>query len=96
MFSGNALFTVPGIVGLLSRDFIRLVALALLIAAPVAWYFLDRWLEGFAYRIELGAWSFLPFALLTGLAMALLAFLTVGVQAVRAAYANPVESLRSE
>ena len=68
----------------------------MLIAAPVAWYFLDRWLEGFAYRIELGAWSFLPFALLTGLAMALLAFLTVGLRRPGTAYANPVESLRSE
>jgi putative ABC transport system permease protein len=83
---------VPQVVALLSRDFVKLVLLAFLIASPVAYYLMDRWLASFAYRVPLGAWVFV-LAGAGGLAVALL---TVGWQAARAAAANPVKSLRSE
>ncbi|MBK8968033.1 MAG: ABC transporter permease [Lewinellaceae bacterium] len=84
--------TVSGIVGLLSKDFLQLVLLAFLLATPLAWYGLSRWLQDFPYRIELEWWFFG----LAGLAAVAIAFLTVGVQSVRAALADPVTSLRSE
>jgi putative ABC transport system permease protein len=84
--------TVTQLVGLLSRDFLYLMLIALLIALPLAWYTMGRWLEGFAYRIELEWWLF---ALASGLALGI-AFLTVSFQSVRAALANPVKSLRNE
>lgn len=87
--------SLAGIVGLLSRDFIRLVVLALVIATPLAWYFMRDWLDGFAYRIDLGT-SFLSVALGAGLSAVAIAFLTVGIQAARAALVNPVESLKDE
>ncbi|MFQ5630395.1 MAG: FtsX-like permease family protein, partial [bacterium] len=84
--------TVANVVTLLSKDFVKLVLLANLIAWPVAWYAMNRWLENFAYRIEIGWWVF---ALAGGLAL-VIALLTVSTQAIRAALANPVESLRYE
>ena len=84
--------SVSGITRLLSIDFIRLVLVAFAIAAPVAWYAMNRWLAGYAYRITMG-WA--VFALAGTLAVAI-ALLTVSFQAVRAAMANPVRSLRSE
>ncbi|MCB0632971.1 MAG: FtsX-like permease family protein, partial [Lewinella sp.] len=84
--------TVAQLVGLLSKDFIYLMGIALVIALPLAWYFMNRWLEDFAFRIELDWWLF---ALAAGLALGI-AFLTVSFQSVRAALMNPVESLRSE
>ncbi|MEL6925518.1 MAG: FtsX-like permease family protein, partial [Bacteroidota bacterium] len=81
-----------GIVGLLSKDFLKLVLVALLLAAPVAWYFMTNWLKNFNYRIDI-AWWVIPLA---GIVAVLIAFLTVSVQGVRAALANPIESLRSE
>ncbi|HFA48307.1 MAG TPA: FtsX-like permease family protein [Bacteroidetes bacterium] len=84
--------SVPGIVGLLSKDFLQLVVLALLIATPVSWYLMNGWLEDFAYRIELSWWHFA----LAGGAAVLVAFFTMGFQSIKAAMANPVESLRSE
>lgn len=84
--------TVANIAAMLSRDFIKLVLLANLIAWPAAWYAMDRWLQDFAYRIEIGWWIF---ALAGGLAL-VIALLTVSTQAVRAALANPVDSLRYE
>jgi putative ABC transport system permease protein len=83
---------VTGIAALLSGGLIRLVLLATIIAAPVAWYFMHRWLEGFAYRISISAWYFIGAG---GLAIAI-ALATVSWQAVRAAMANPVKSLRAE
>jgi putative ABC transport system permease protein len=83
---------VTGIVTLLSSGFIRLVLIATIIAAPVAWYFMHRWLESFAYRISISAWYFIGAA---GLALGI-ALATVSGQAVKAAMANPVKSLRSE
>jgi putative ABC transport system permease protein len=84
--------SVASVVGLLSRDFLKLVLIAILIASPIAYYFMQRWLSDFAYRIDIQWWMFAA----AGAAALLIAFLTVGFQSVRAALANPVESLRSE
>lgn len=84
--------SVLNIVRLLSKDFILLVVIALVIASPLAWYFMQNWLDEFAYRIDIQWWVFV---LAGGLAVAI-AFLTVSLQSVKAALANPVESLRSE
>ena len=84
--------SVAGILNLLVRDFVKLVALAILIASPVAFYFMKNWLNGFAYRIELQWWMFA----LAGAAAVAIAFLAVGFQSVKAALTNPVKNLRSE
>lgn len=84
--------SVPHVLTLLSKDFLKLVLLANIFAWPVAWYAMKSWLQGFAYRIEIGWWIF---ALAGGLALAI-ALLTVSYQAIRAALANPVEALRYE
>ena len=84
--------TVPGIVYLLSKDFLIMVAEGLLVAVPVAWYFMNQWLHNFAYRIAIGWWIFA----LAGVLSALIALCTVGYQSIRAALVNPVKSLRSE
>ena len=84
--------TVPGIVLLLSKEFTKLVALAFVVAAPPAYFFMNRWLQDFAYRIEI-SW---PIFLMAGLAALGVALLTVSYQAVRAALADPVKSLRYE
>lgn len=84
--------SVSGVVTLLSKDFVKLVLIANLLAWPVAWYAMNKWLQDFAYRIELGWWTF---ALAGGVAL-LIALLTVSAQAIRAALANPVEALRYE
>ena len=83
---------VAGIVGLLSKDFLKLVLLALVFGSPVAWYLMNKWLAGFAYRIEIG-WTVFALA---GSAAIVIAFLTVSFQSVKAALTNPVKSLRSE
>ena len=84
--------TIPSVTGLLAKDFVVLVVVAFLISAPVSWYFLNKWLQNFVYRTELSWWIF-PLA---GLMTLLVALLTVGIQTVRAAVANPVRALRSE
>lgn len=84
--------SVNSIVTLLSRDFIALVVVAMIIATPAAWYVMNRWLEDFAYRIEIRFWVFL----LAGAAAILVAALTISFQAFKAARGNPVTSLRSE
>jgi putative ABC transport system permease protein len=80
------------IVTLLSKDFLRLVGLAFLIAAPAAWLVMNRWLQDFAYRITIGWWVF---ALAAGLTL-VITLLTISLRALRAALANPVDSLRAE
>jgi len=80
------------IVTLLSRDFLKLVLIALLIAGPMAYYFMNHWLQDFAYRIKMEWWMFAAAGLTTGV----IALLTVGWQAIKAAVANPVKSLRTE
>jgi predicted permease len=84
--------SVLGIVQLLSIDFMKLVLLAILISAPIAWYVMQNWLKGFAYRIDIKFWVFA----IAGLAAVLIALLTVSFQAIKAAIANPVKSLRTE
>jgi len=84
--------SVPQLVVLLCREFIGLVILAMLIATPIAWWYMHRWLEGFVYRISLG----LPLFLVAGICGVGIALLTIGFQAVRAARVNPVDGLRSE
>lgn len=84
--------TTAGIVGLLSKDFLKLVLIALVIAAPLAYFFMDKWLDDFAYRIEIKWWVFV----LAGVVAIAVSFFTVGYQSVKAALANPVKSLRSE
>ena len=83
---------VSGIVGLLSRDFTMLVGIAALIAFPAAWWGMYKWLETFAYRTEISWWIFL----VAGAVALAIALLTVSIQTIRAALANPVKSLRSE
>ncbi|HZK63247.1 MAG TPA: hypothetical protein VFC34_03825, partial [Puia sp.] len=77
---------------MLSKDFIRLIAIAFLIASPVAWLVMHNWLQNFAYRIPLSWWIF-PAA---GLLALVIAMGTISYQAVKAAGMNPVKSLRSE
>lgn len=84
--------SVLGIVGILSKDFLQLVFLALLVASPLAWYLMNSWLADFAYRIEIHWWIFV----LAGIIALLIAFLTVSFQSIRAALANPIKALRSE
>jgi putative ABC transport system permease protein len=84
--------TVAGITSLLAKDFLKLVLIAIVIASPIAYYFMDQWLADFAYRIELQWWMFA----VAGVLAVVIAFLTVGAQSVRAALANPVKSLRNE
>lgn len=84
--------SVGSIVELLSRDFMKLVFIAILIASPIAWWAMQQWLEGFAYRIEIKWWLFV----LAGITAIIIALATVSFQAIRAAVANPVESLKNE
>ncbi|HWB91687.1 MAG TPA: FtsX-like permease family protein, partial [Puia sp.] len=84
--------SAPGIARLLSMDFVRLVVVAMVIGAPVAWYAMNRWLADYAYRISIG-WGVFVFA---GLLAVAIAVVTVSFQAVSAAMVNPVRSLRSE
>ncbi len=83
---------VSGIVALLSRDFLKLVAIAAVLAFPIAWWAMHSWLRDFAYRVNIAWWVFL----IAGLGAAIIAFITVSFQAIRAALANPVKSLRTE
>ena len=84
--------SVAGIVGLLSKDYLKLVLIALVIASPISYYIGQRWLENFAYHIEIQWWVFA----IAGLVAVSIAFLTVSFQSVKAALANPVEALRNE
>jgi putative ABC transport system permease protein len=84
--------SVIGVVGLLSRDFIKLVLIANAIAFPVAFWATSRWLQEYAYHIEIGWWIFI----VAGVSSLAIAFFTISYQAVRSAVANPVKSLRSE
>jgi putative ABC transport system permease protein len=84
--------TVTNIVALLSHDFVKLVVIAFILGAPVAWYCVQYWLQGYAYRVDVSAWMFGA----AGATAFLIAFVTVSSQALRAAVRNPVESLKSE
>jgi len=77
---------------LIARDFLKLVGVSMLLACPIAWYFLNGWLNNFAYRIHIHWTVFL----VSGFAAALIAFASVFLQAYKAAVANPITSLRNE
>jgi len=76
----------------LSKDFIKLVAIAIVIATPVAWWAMNKWLQEFAFRITISWWMFA----IAGFIAIAIAMITVSFQAVKAAVANPVKSLRTE
>ena len=84
--------SVPQVVNLIASDFLKLVLIANVIAWPLAYYAMQEWLQNFAYRINIGLWIFV----LSGILALVIALLTVSSQAIRAATANPVESLRYE
>lgn len=84
--------SLAGLVVLLSIDFAKLIGIAFLIAVPLSWYLMERWLESFAYRIELGVGVFL----LSGMVALLIGWITVSYQSIKAAIVNPIRSLRSE
>ncbi|WP_257957427.1 ABC transporter permease [Parapedobacter tibetensis] len=84
--------SVASIVGMLSKDFIKLVLIAVVIASPIAWWTMNRWLANFAYRIDIQWWMFAA----AGLTAVMIALITLSWQAIRAAVANPIDSLRDE
>jgi ABC-type antimicrobial peptide transport system permease subunit len=84
--------SVGGIVKMISKDFLKLVMIAVVIASPLAWWAMNKWLQGFAYRVNISLWIFA----IAGILALLMALLTVSYQAVRAAIANPVKSLKTE
>ena len=84
--------SVADIIALLSKDFLKLVAISVVIASPVAWFVMNKWLQDFEYRVSI---SWVVFAVTTATALCI-ALLTIGFQALRAAFSNPVESLRTE
>ncbi|MDT0606359.1 ABC transporter permease [Croceitalea rosinachiae] len=84
--------STANIINLFSKDILRLIGFSFLITAPVGWYFMNSWLQNFAYQIELAWWIFG----LAGLIAFVIAFLTIGSQSLKVAHTNPVKSLRSE
>jgi putative ABC transport system permease protein len=84
--------SVTSIVTLLSKDFLKLVIIAVIIASPLAWFVMNKWLQSFAYRTSI---SWKVFVITTVVAL-LIALITISAQAIKAAMANPVDSLRSE
>ncbi|OQP39913.1 hypothetical protein A4H97_16985 [Niastella yeongjuensis] len=84
--------TVSQVVGLLSKDFVKLITVALVLATPLSWYVMHNWLQGYAWRINITWWVFA----LTGAFAILVSVTTVSVQAIKAAMANPVKALRNE
>ena len=84
--------SISGIVALLSKDFLKLVLVALVIATPIAWWGMSKWLQAFVYRINISWWMFA----LAGLLAIIIALFTVSFQAIKAALMNPVKSLKSE
>jgi len=84
--------SVQSITTLLSKDFLKLVLISIVLAVPVSWYFMNKWLEDFAYRISISWWTFA----LAGILALAIALLTVSYQAIKAALKNPIKSLRTE
>ena len=84
--------SVNEIARLLSTDFLKLVLMAFIIATPIAWFFMNKWLQNYAYRIKIGWWIFI----VAGVLAMLIALVTISFQAIKAAVANPVKSLRTE
>ena len=84
--------TTSGIITLLSKDFLKLVVVAFIIATPIAWYVMNQWLQDFAYRVDMEWWIFV----VAGVGAVGIAFITVSFQSVKAALANPVNSIKTE
>ena len=84
--------SISNVIIMLSKDFLKLVLIAAIIAFPIAWWAMHTWLQQFAYRISISWWIFI----VAGIAALLIGLITVSFQAVKAAVANPVDSLRSE
>ncbi|HEX4371835.1 MAG TPA: FtsX-like permease family protein, partial [Puia sp.] len=84
--------SVPELTGLLAKEFLLLVTLSCIIAFPVAWWFMNSWLQGYTYRTTIQWWMFA----LTGVLALLIALVTVSFQSIKAAIANPVKSLKTE
>ena len=84
--------SVRNIAFMLSKDFLKLVFIAMLIAFPIAWWAMNEWLQSFAYRITIGPGVFI----ISGGTIVLITLLTISFQAIKAAVANPVKSLRTE
>jgi putative ABC transport system permease protein len=84
--------SVSSIVRLFSIDFVKLVLIAVLIASPVAWWLMNKWLLDFAYRIHISGWDFI----ISGTIAVVIALLTISIQSVKSAMANPIKSLRTE
>ncbi|GAA0730146.1 ABC transporter permease [Aquimarina litoralis] len=84
--------SVLGIVKLLSKDFLKLVIIAIVIAIPIGWILMNEWLQDFAYHIHINWWIFL----IAGLVAILIAFATISIQAIKTALSNPINSLRTE
>ena len=80
---------MKSLIALLSKDFLKLVCIAIIVASPVAYYLMNRWLQDFAYRVNISWWIFIA----AGTMALLIALLTVSFQAIKAAIANPVKSL---
>jgi putative ABC transport system permease protein len=83
---------VGNIVGLLSKDFVKLILIAILLATPLSWYGMNLWLEGFAYQVSIQWWVFL----VAGVGSIIIALMTISFQSIKAALMNPVKSLKSE
>jgi putative ABC transport system permease protein len=84
--------SVPDLITLISKEFVVLVSIAIIIASPIAWWAMNAWLNDFAYRIHISGWVFV----IAGVAAIIIALITVSFQAIKAAIANPITSLRSE
>src|SRR5678815_3221170 len=84
--------SIQNVLYILSKDFITLVLVAFVIAVPVTWFIMHNWLQDFAYRINIQVWVFA----VAGILAIMIALLTIGIQAFKAAVANPVKSLRTE
>ena len=84
--------SVGQILQLIAKDFIWLIALAMLLALPVTWYFLKDWLNDFAYRIDFPWWA----TFVSGVTVMLVAFITISIQSAKAALSNPVDAIRNE
>ena len=83
---------VFSLVGLLSKDFLKLIVISILITSPIAWVIMQKWLQGFAYRVEMKWWVLAVAACLS----VLIAFITISFQSIRSAFVNPVKSLKTE
>jgi putative ABC transport system permease protein len=84
--------SVAGVVGLLSKEFVKLVGIAFILATPLSWWAMNKWLEAFAYKVPISWWMFA----IAGALSIFIALITVSFQAIKAALANPVKSLKTE